>query len=407
MIDSRSRPKPMTALKPEVSARSFSTLVDRIPPSGIRRFFDLVLGAEDVISLGVGEPDFVTPWHIRAEAIDAIDKGVTSYTSNSGLLELRQQIAIYIHAQSGAIYDPNTEVIVTNGVSEAVDIVFRTLLNPGDEVILPEPAYVCYAPLIQIAGGVVVPFDTSATAFIPDPESIRSRITPKTKALVICSPSNPTGRTIPKSTMDELVAIAEATGIWIISDEIYSELAYDMPFTSVGAYPQLKDRSVILNGFSKSYAMTGWRLGYLCGPDSIVGRALKIHQYSALCASIVSQLAAVEALANGGVAVEEMRRSYHQRRNLFTAGLQEIGLPTHTADGAFYCFPQISHLGVSSEAFAMGLLERERVAVVPGNVFGLGGEGFVRCCYATRLDQLKEALVRMGRYVSYLKEAQR
>ncbi|MGE4169459.1 MAG: aminotransferase class I/II-fold pyridoxal phosphate-dependent enzyme [Candidatus Margulisiibacteriota bacterium] len=383
--------------------QDFSKTLEQIPPSGIRRFFDLVVGAKDVISLGVGEPDFITPWSVRSAAIDAIEQGRTSYTSNNGLLELRQAIVTYLQAQFQVQYNPVSEVIVTLGVSEAVDIVLRTILNPGDEVLLPEPAYVCYDPLIRLAGGQVVHLDTSATGFIPDPAVLEKHITPKTKAILLCSPSNPTGRIIPKETLEAIGRLAIKHDFWIIADEVYAELHYDLPFTSAAAIPGLREHVILLNGFSKGFAMTGWRLGFLAAPEPMVSRALKIHQYCMLCAPIMSQYAAIEALEHGLSDVQDMRKSYQGRRNLFVERLNAMGLATHLPEGAFYCFPSIQSTGLSSEEFALRLLQEERVAVVPGHVFGAGGEGHIRCCYASSLVQLKEALVRIERFLKKLK----
>lgn len=375
----------------------FSRILETIPPSGIRRFFDLVIGAKDIISLGVGEPDFVTPWGIREDAIYSLEKGMTSYTSNQGLQELRDAISDYIGTRFGGHYDPIHEILVTVGVSEAVDVTVRALLNPGDEVIVPEPSYVCYSPLIQLAGGVVVPLDTSPT-FVPDPARLEAKITPRTKAIVLCSPNNPTGRVIPKETLLQIAEIARKHDLWVLSDEVYAELTYDEAYTSFASLPHMKERTVLLNGFSKAFAMTGWRLGYICAPRPLVERVLKIHQYCMLCAPIMSQYAAIEALKNSLPQVEEMKKSYQARRNFFVSGLQDAGYETFLPEGAFYCFPSIQHTGLSSEEFALELLKQHKVAVVPGSVFGAGGEGYIRCCYATGMDQLKEALARISTF---------
>ena len=379
----------------------FSRTLEEVPPSGIRRFFDLVASSKDVISLGVGEPDFVTPWCIREEAIASVEKGFTTYTSNSGLPECRRAIATYLKTRFDCDYSPDTELMITNGVSEGVDVTLRTLLNPGDEVILPEPNYVCYAPLIHLAGGTVISLDTSHTGFIPDPKALEACITPRTKALILCTPNNPTGAVIPKSIMIEIAKLAKKYDFWVISDEIYAELTYDEPFVSFAALPEVKERTILMNGFSKAFAMTGWRLGYLCAPQSFISRAIKIHQYAALCAPIMSQYAGIEALQNPKI-VEDMRRSYESRRNLFVKKLNTLGLPTAFPQGAFYCFPSIKKTGLTSEAFAMKLLEVAQVAVVPGSVFGQGGEGYIRCCYATDVGLLKEALNRIGSFIKTL-----
>lgn len=383
----------------------FSKLVESIPPSGIREFFDMVVGAEDVISLGVGEPDFVTPWTIREDAIYSLERGYTSYSSNKGLLACREAIVSYLAERFQLDYDEHDETLVTVGVSEGADLVFRSLLNPGDEVILPQPAYVCYAPLIEMTGATVVPMNTMETDFLPDPDQLKSLITPKTKAIVLCSPSNPTGRVIPRSVLESLAEVVRAADLWVISDEIYAELSYDESYTSMAALPGMKPYTILLSGFSKAFSMTGWRLGYLCAPKEVVEQALKIHQYSIMCAPITAQYGGIEALKSAKKDVVSMRKAYQFRRNVIVKGLNELGLPTHVPEGAFYCFPSIKSTGLTSTEFAKQLLKEERVAVVPGHVFGLGGEGYVRCCYAVDLDDIKEALQRIKRFVNRLKEA--
>ncbi|MFC1617587.1 aminotransferase class I/II-fold pyridoxal phosphate-dependent enzyme, partial [Candidatus Margulisiibacteriota bacterium] len=358
----------------------YSEVLENIPPSGIRKFFDLVIGNDDIISLGIGEPDFITPWNIREEAMYSLEKGYTSYTSNQGLEALREQIALYVKNRFKAKYDPIKEILITVGVSEAADITFRALINPGDEVILPEPCYVCYAPLIKLAGGTVVPLDTSKSNFLVDPAHLKKKITKKTKMIILCSPNNPTGSVIPKENLQAIANLAEKHDLWVMSDEIYSELIYGQDYTSFAALKNMKKRTILMNGFSKAFAMTGWRIAYICAPEDILSRVLKIHQYSILCAPIMAQYAAIEALKNSLYEVEEMRKSYLHRRNMFIKGLNEIGLPTEIPGGAFYCFPNIKHTGLSSEEFALQLIKKEKVAVVPGNVFGIGGEGHVRCC---------------------------
>lgn len=381
---------------------SFNEKLDHIPPSGIRSFFDLVMSMDDVISLGVGEPDFDTPWSIRDDAIYSLEQGLTSYTSNQGLLSLRQAISADISRKYGPSYDPELEVLVTVGVSEAVDVTVRALLNPGDHVIIPEPAYVCYTPLVQLTGATVTPIDTQPTGFVPTIDQIKAAITPKTKLIILCSPSNPTGMVIPRSTLQSIAQLANDHGIWVMSDEIYADLHYDDSFSSYVSIPNTRAHTIYLGGFSKAHAMTGWRIGYMCAPHALIERALKIHQYSILCAPILSQYAALEALKSAGPAVEAMRQSYQRRRQLFVDGLNRIGLPTAMPQGAFYCFVDIRSTGLTSEQFAVQLLESQRVAVVPGPVFGLGGEGFVRCCFATDLDQLKLALERMDAFCQSL-----
>lgn len=377
----------------------YSTLIEQIPPSGIRKFFDIVSQNKDVISLGVGEPDFVTPWNIREDAIYSLEKGYTSYTSNWGLIELREQVAAYLECRFNANYNPKDEILITIGVSEGVDITLRTILNPGDEVILPEPVYVCYNPLIRLALGKVMPIDTSVTDFVLTPEAVEAKITPKTKAIVLCSPNNPTGAIIPPENLVRILELAKKHDFWVLADEIYAELSYDEPYVSAASFQEFKDRLILFSGVSKAFAMTGWRIGFLCGSSEFLSRALKIHQYSILCAPIISQHASVEALKNSKDDVFDMALSYKKRRNFFINQLNEIGLKTTMPKGAFYCFPSIKETGLSSEGFALKLLEKEQVAVVPGNVFGLGGEGYVRCCYATSFPLLKEATKRINRFL--------
>ncbi|MDR1452798.1 MAG: aminotransferase class I/II-fold pyridoxal phosphate-dependent enzyme [Candidatus Margulisbacteria bacterium] len=376
----------------------YSQVVSRMPPSGIRRFFDLIIGRKDIISLGVGEPDFVTPWSIREKAFYALEKGRTSYTSNWGLLELRQEIAKYL-TKYKLSYDPASELLITFGVSEAVDLVLRSILNPGDEVIVAEPCYVSYQPLIELAGGRAVSLNTARTNFIPRAQEIAKLLTPRTKALFICSPNNPTGAVMPRSELQKIAALAKKQDIWVISDEVYAELVYGEPHFSIGALPGLKERAIILNGFSKAFAMTGWRIGYICCPAELMRQVIKLHQYYAICAPIMSQYGAIEALQSCRDEVEKMRRSYLRRRNFMVSAVQKIGLPFAEPSGAFYLFVDIRPTGLTSEDFALKLIQREKVAVVPGNVFGAGGEGFVRCCYAAEISLLKEALARIARFV--------
>jgi len=380
----------------------YSQTISRIPPSGIRRFFDLIIGQKDIISLGVGEPDFVTPWNIREKAFYALEKGRTSYTSNWGLLELRQEIAEYLQKYK-LNYDPAGEILITFGVSEAVDLVLRSILNPGDEVIVAEPCYVSYQPLVTLSGGQTVSLNTAKTNFVPTAKEIAKLITPKTKALFLCSPNNPTGAVIPKTELQKIAALVKKQDIWVISDEVYSELIYDGEHTSIGALPEMKKYTITLNGFSKAFAMTGWRIGYICCPAELMQQVIKLHQYYAICAPIMAQYGAIEALQSCKDEVEKMRRSYLQRRNLIVSALQKIGLRTVAPSGAFYIFVDIRSTGLTSEDFALKLLQQEKVAVVPGNVFGAGGEGFVRCCYATDISLLKEALARIERFLKNLK----
>jgi aminotransferase len=380
----------------------FSDRLETIPPSGIRAFFELVIGAEDIISLGVGEPDFPTPWSIREKAISAIEKGNTSYTSNAGLKECRQAISKYLEKRFHAPYNADTEIILTSGVSEGVDIALRAILNPGDEVIVPEPGYVCYPPLIQLCGATSVSVETHQTHLIPDPQKIAEKITSKTKAIVICSPNNPTGAVIPASVLEEIAKLAIKHDLWVLSDEIYAEISY-VPYTSMASIKGMKDHTILLSGFSKAFAMTGWRLGYLCGPEEVVKRALKIHQYSALCAPIIAQIAAIEALRSPEKEIEKMKESYQRRRDLYVDGMNEIGLFTQIPEGAFYAFTNISSTGLTSQEFALKLLREKKVAVIPGAAFGASGEGFIRACYATEESELKEAIVRIRELVLDLK----
>ncbi len=381
----------------------FSRKMQSIPPSGIRKFFDLIIGRDDIISLGVGEPDFPTPWLMREEAFYHLERGRTSYTSNWGLQELRNEIAKYL-SKYGLDYSPTSEVLVTIGVSEAVDAVLRAILNPGDEIIICEPCYVSYQPLAELCDVKLIHLDTGKTGFYPTAEEIEKVITPKTKAVMICSPSNPTGKMIPREELEKIAQVVQKHKIWVLSDEVYCELVYDgQKHCSIGALPGMKDYTVTLNGFSKSFAMTGWRIGYVCCPEDLMEQVHKLHQYSSICAPIMSQYAALEGLRNGASEVEKMRVSYQQRRNLMVKEFGEMGLPVVEPDGAFYIFPDIRSTGLCSEDFAAKLIDEYQVAVVPGTVFGLGGEGFIRCCYATDIDKIKEALKRIRKMVSELR----
>lgn len=373
----------------------FSAKMLKTPPSGIRKFFDLIIGRDDIISLGVGEPDFATPWAMREEAYYHLEQGHTSYTSNWGLTELREEIAKYL-TRYNLHYDSKKEILVTIGVSEAIDAVLRSILNPGDEVIVAEPCYVSYQPLVELCDTKLVRLDTAPTGFIPTAAAIEKLITPKTKALMLCSPSNPTGRMIPADELAKIAEVVKKHKIWALSDEVYCELRYDgHQHVSIGSFSGMKDYTVTLNGFSKAFAMTGWRIGYLACPADLMAQVHKLHQYSSICAPIMSQYAALEGLRNGFDEVEKMRVSYQQRKNLMMAAFREMGLPVNEPEGAFYVFPDIRKTGLSSEAFATKLINEYKVAVVPGNVFGAGSEGFIRCCYATEIGKLKEALRRM------------
>lgn len=374
----------------------FNTRIEQIPPSGIRKFFDLVLGAKDIISLGVGEPDFVTPWHVREKVFYSLEQGRTSYTSNWGLTELRSETAEYLNSRFGARFNTD-EILITVGVSEGVDIALRTILNEGDEFILPEPTYVCYGPLASLAGGV--PVAVSNPTFKVTADDIQRAVTKKTKAILLSYPSNPTGYTIDKKEIQNIADIARSNDLWIISDEIYAELTYEAEHFSISAIPEVRDRVILLNGFSKAFAMTGWRLGYIAACRDFLEQAVKIHQYAALCAPIMAQYGALESLRSGLGEMDEMKKSYWRRRNYMHEALNKIGLQVVKPEGAFYIFPSIQRTGLDAEAFAVQLLQKEKVAVIPGDVFGRGGEGHVRICYATDFNLLKESIRRMERFV--------
>lgn len=371
----------------------------RTPPSGIRKFFEMLIGHDDVISLSVGEPDFPTPWCIREEAFYHLEKGHTSYTSNWGLIELREEIAKYME-RYGMYYNPQNEILITVGASEGVDAVLRGILNPGDEIIVCQPCYVNYTPLAELCFARVVSVDTSANRFYPTAAQIEECITPKTKAVMICSPNNPTGTMIPASELEKIAEVVKKHQLWVISDEIYCELAYEgAKHCSIGSFPGMKDYTIILNGFSKSFAMTGWRIGYIAAPAELLAQLVKVHGYNTICAPIFSQYAAVEGLRNGWKEVEKMRISYQQRRNLMYKAFTEMGLAVPEPTGAFYMFPDITSTGLSSEEFATQLFQKHNVAVVPGSVFGAGGEGHIRCCYATAVDKIKLALEKIAEFV--------
>lgn len=381
----------------------FSTKMMATPPSGIRKFFEMIIGRDDIISLGVGEPDFSTPWIIREEAFYHMEKGQTSYTSNWGLAELREEIAKYL-ARYNMSYSPKSEILVTVGVSEAVDAVLRSILNPGDEIIVCEPCYVSYQPLAQLCDVKLVHLDTSVNGFYPTASQIEDAITEKTKAIMLCSPSNPTGRMIPADELEKIAGVIKKHQIWCLSDEVYCELVYDgHKHVSIGSFPGMKDYTIVLNGFSKAFAMTGWRIGFIACSEELMAQIYKLHQYSTICAPIMSQFGAAEGLRNGWSEVEKMRVSYQQRRNLMYKAFNEMGLPTAEPEGAFYMFPDIRSTGLTSEEFATRLIENYQVAVVPGNVFGKAGEGFIRCCYATSTEKIKIAMERIACMVKSLK----
>ncbi len=382
----------------------FSKKIIGTPPSGIRKFFELIQGRDDIISLGVGEPDFSTPWLMREEAYYHLEQGHTSYTSNWGLPELRKEIARYL-TRYGMEYDASHEVLITIGVSEAIDAVLRAVLNPGDEIIICEPCYVSYQPLAALCDTTLIHLDTSVNGFYPTAAQIEAAITPRTKAVMLCSPSNPTGRMIPRQELEKIAEVVRKHQLWVLSDEVYCELVYDgNTHCSIGSLPGMKDYTIILNGFSKAFAMTGWRIGFMCCPADLMEQVYKLHQYSTICAPIMSQYAAMEGLKNGWNEVEKMRISYRQRRNLMYKALTEMGLPVTEPEGAFYIFPDIRSTGLTSEEFATRLIEKHQVAVVPGNVFGAGGEGYIRCCYATDIQKIKTALHRIADMVQELRQ---
>jgi len=386
-----------------VSERFVAGHISTLPRSGIRAFFDLVNTMDDVISLGVGEPDFTTPWSIRESGIYSLEHGHTSYTSNLGMPKLRKEICAYVRANYGAEYDYKSECIVTVGVSEAVDLALRAVINPGDEVIYSEPCYVSYPAEIRMAHGVPVPVATRVeNGFALDPDEVERKITLRTKALILNFPCNPTGAEMPLDKLERIAELARKHDLLVLTDEIYSELSFGEGHVSIASLPGMKERCIFLHGFSKAFAMTGWRVGFACAPEALTDAMMRIHQYAIMCAPTVAQEAALDALLNGGDAMLEMRESYRERRDFFVGGLNAAGLDCLLPQGAFYAFPSVKSTGLSSEEFARKLLEREHVAVVPGTAFGSGGEGFVRCCYATGREELGEALKRIDRFLAGL-----
>ena len=374
-----------------------------IPPSGIRKFFDIVSEMPDAISLGVGEPDFDTPWHIREEGIYSLEKGRTFYTSNSGLKELREEIVRYLERRIHVSYDPLREVLITVGGSEGIDAAFRAMLNPGDEVLIPQPSYVSYEPCAVLADGVPVIIELKEeNEFRLTKEELLAAITDKTKILVLPFPNNPTGAIMEKEDLEAIAEVCIEKDIFVLSDEIYSELSYKGDHVSIASLPGMRERTILINGFSKAYAMTGWRLGYACGPADIIAQMTKIHQYAIMCAPTTSQYAAVEALRNGDEDVAMMRESYNQRRRYLLHAFEEMNISCFEPLGAFYTFPNIKRFGMSSDEFATTLLKEEKVAVVPGTAFGDCGEGFLRISYAYSLEDLKRALERIERFVKRL-----
>jgi len=377
-----------------------SKRVEKVAPSGIRVFFDLVLGMKDVISLGVGEPDFITPWGIREKAIYSLEQGYTSYTSNKGMIELRQEISSFLKKRFGLEYDPEEEILITVGSSEAFDLAARTLTNSGDKILVPEPSYVSYFPLFYLAGGSPHYLKTTIdNGFKLTPQQIDQACDKNTKVLVINYPANPTGASYTRKELLEFAKIAKKRDLIVVSDEVYDELTYDFNHTPFATLPGMKQKTVYLNGFSKSYAMTGFRVGYACGPKNIINHMNKIHQYTMLCASIIAQMAAIEALKNGSKSVLQMKKEYQRRREYIVGELNRIGLRVHKPEGAFYVFPSIRNTGYNSMDFALNLIKKRKVAVVPGTAFGPSGEGYIRMAYASSLDNLKEAILRISEFL--------
>lgn len=387
-----------------VEARNhrLSPVVRDLPPSGIRRFFDLASQMENVISLGVGEPDFVTPWHIREASLYALERGFTTYTSNRGHPALCEAITAYLE-DFDLHYDPAEEVLVTVGGSEAIDLALRALVCPGDEVLVPGPSYVSYRPCALLAGATVVEVPTyPEDNFRLTTEALEACVTPASKVLVLCYPNNPTGAIMTQDELAEIAKVAVEHDLFVISDEIYAELTYGSRHASIGALPGMKDRTIVVSGLSKAFAMTGWRIGYAAGPEDVIGAMLKIHQYTSLCAPSMGQMAALEALTHGQAEKERMVESYDRRRRLIVEGFNQLGLTCHSPQGAFYAFPDIRKTGMSSQEFCEALLRETQVAVVPGDVFGATGEGFIRCSYATSIQQLEVALERIGKFIDHL-----
>ncbi|WP_179031972.1 aminotransferase class I/II-fold pyridoxal phosphate-dependent enzyme [Paenibacillus kribbensis] len=382
-----------------------SPLVREIPSSGIRKFFDLVGSNKDIITLGVGEPDFTTPWHMREACVYSLERGFTSYTSNAGTPELREAISEYLNEQFDVRYDPKKEIIVTVGGSEAIDLALRALIVPGDEILVPEPCYISYSPITSIGGGIPVGIETFAKdEFKLTAEALEAKITLKSKVLILCYPSNPTGATMTYEDWLPIAELVEKHDLIVISDEIYAELNYGDKHVSFASVPGMMDRTILVSGFSKAFAMTGWRIGYTCGHPDLIAAMLKIHQYTVMCAPSMGQVAALEGLRNGLGEKDRMVEAYNQRRRLMVEGFRDIGLECHEPRGAFYVFPSIQSTGLSSDEFAQRLLTEAKVAAVPGNVFGLGGEGYLRCSYATSVGQLTEALDRIGHFVEKVKK---
>ncbi len=375
------------------------------PPSGIRKFFDMLADMDDVVALTVGQPDFVTPWHIREAGIESLEKGKTYYTSNSGMPELRREISCYLKRRFEISYEPS-EVIVTVGGSEAIDLAIRAVINTGegDEVIVPTPSFVCYAPLVSMAGGVPLILETKIEDnFKIDPEKLKALITDKTKMIVLPYPNNPTGAIMEKSDLEAIADVIRGKDILILSDEIYAEMTYGKKHVSISTLPEMRERTILVSGFSKAYAMTGWRLGYLCAPQPVAKEILKLHQYAIMCAPTTSQFAAIEALKNGDGDIEFMTAEYNRRRKFIYDGLKAIGINSHEPEGAFYIFPHIGEFGLSSDEFCERLLYEKKCAIVPGTAFGQGGEGFARISYAYSVKHIEQALERMEAFIKTLK----
>lgn len=379
--------------------------IQDVPPSSIRKYFDLLNEMDDCISLGIGEPDFVTPWHIRNAGIDSLEKGYTKYTPNAGLSNLRKEIANYLKRRFNLEYNPNGEIIVTVGGSEAIDLALRCLIEDGDEVIVPTPSFVCYGPLSKMSNGVPVYIETKAeNNFKLTADELRKAITPKTKVLILPYPNNPTGAVMRKEDLEAIAEVLRGTNIMVISDEIYSELTYSGSHVSIANIDGMKERTLLVNGFSKSYSMTGWRMGYLCGPKELLSSIIKLHQYGIMSAPTMSQYAAIDALKNGDEDIEYFKEQYNGRRRFLIDGLRNLGLECFEAEGAFYIFPCIKSSGMTSDDFCMSFLKEERVAIIPGSAFGPGGEGFARLCYANSMENLQEFLVRLERFLKKIKK---
>ena len=384
--------------------------VSAIPPSGIRKFFDIVGEMDDAISLGVGEPDFVTPWNIREAAIYSLEQGETHYTSNRGLPELCSVVASYMKKRFNLSYSPKDQIMITVGASEGIDLAMRAIIIPGDEVLIPEPSYVSYSPCVVLAGGVAVGIKTSQEVkFKLTPEAVEAAITPKTRAIILPYPNNPTGGIMTREDLAAIVEVIKKHDMVVVSDEIYAELTYsDQRHASIAEFPEMYDRTIVLNGFSKAFAMTGWRMGFVCGNPDLVSAMLKIHQYTMLCAPIMSQKASIEGLKYGLLndfpSVEKMKRAYNRRRRMFVTRIREIGLECFEPEGAFYIFPSIKSTGLTSEEFCERLISEEKVAVVPGTAFGPSGEGHIRCSYAYSIENIRAALERMERFIKKLKQ---